>query len=89
MDIPILQSAALKPIGPIEVCRSFSYKLNVGNYESRDFFCSAKGQAESIEAAESIGEMLDEFVQSEVLKSVGEYSRKLKAQRETNERRMA
>ena len=30
----------------IEVARSFSYKLNLGDYENADFFCSAKTEVD-------------------------------------------
>jgi hypothetical protein len=30
----------------IEICRSASAKVNIGNFSSRDFFCSAKEECE-------------------------------------------
>jgi len=56
----------------IEVCRSFSYKLNAGHYETRDFFCSQKAEV-SEEEAEKTSEKLYEFCKSEVIKSVNSY----------------
>lgn len=56
----------------VEVCRSFSYKLNVGNYESRDFFCSQKSEV-SEKDAEKASESLYEFCKNEVIKSVNRY----------------
>ena len=56
----------------VEVCRSFSYKLNMGNYESRDFFCSQKTTVPE-KNAEKASEALYEFVKSEVIKSVNNY----------------
>ena len=56
----------------VEVCRSFSYKLNVGNYESRDFFCSQKAEVPEIEAVET-SEALYQFCKNEVIKSVNSY----------------
>lgn len=56
----------------VEVCRSFSYKLNVGNFESRDFFCSQKAEVPLVEA-EQISELLYEFCKNEVVKSVNKY----------------
>ena len=56
----------------VEVARSFSYKLNVGNYESRDFFCSQK--AECLESeAEDVSRRLQAFCKREVLASLSEY----------------
>lgn len=55
-----------------EIARSFSYKLNMGNYESRDFFCSQK--AECLERnAEDTSERLYQFCKSQVMKAVREY----------------
>ena len=31
-----------KPSGVVEVVRSCSFKLNLGNYQSMDFFCSSR-----------------------------------------------
>ena len=61
----------------VEICRSFSYKLNTGNYESRDFFCSQK--AECLESeAEKVSEALHQFVKKEVIKSVNAYKLEFK-----------
>lgn len=58
----------------VEIARSFSYKLNVGNYESRDFFCSQK--AECLESeADDLSERLYIFCRTQVLRSVAEYQR--------------
>lgn len=74
-----------KPMtGTVEIARSFSYKLNVGNYESRDFFCSQKAEC-SIEDAERVGELLYEFCKKAVLKSVGAYIKDTKAQKAKEE----
>lgn len=67
--------------GTIEICRSFGYKLNVGNYESRDFFCSMKASC-AAEDAEEISRDVDEFVEQQVLDAVKDYRRKIEAQRE-------
>src|SRR5262245_2396853 len=36
----------------VEICRSFTYKHNAGNYESRDFFCSQKAECSLADAVE-------------------------------------
>ena len=64
----------------VEVCRSFSYKLNAGNYESRDFFCSEKSEC-SIDDAPDVGAMLYQFCKAQVLQSVREYIAEMNAQR--------
>lgn len=66
--------------GRVEISRSFSYKLNVGNYESRDFFCSAKAECDAEDMAEVAAD-LDEFAQDQVLESVKEYRSKIERQR--------
>ncbi len=53
----------------IEVTRSFSMKRNLGNYESADFFASAKKKCRGIEA-ERTADLLYQFCKSEVLKSI-------------------
>ena len=58
----------------VEVARSFSYKLNVGNYESRDFFCSQKSECLESEA-EDLSERLYIFCRTQVLRAVAEYQR--------------
>lgn len=55
-----------------EIARSFTYKLNVGNYETRDFFCSQKLEI-PLEKAEKASEELFEFCKAEVMKNVAEW----------------
>jgi hypothetical protein len=58
----------------IEVARSFSYKLNIGNYQSLDFFCSEK--AECLEAErEAKSQALYSFCKAEVMRAVQEVCR--------------
>jgi hypothetical protein len=83
MNDDLLIRVPAKLEGRMEVVRSFSYKLNVGNYESRDFFCSAKGSCDAADV-DSISLSLDEYVQAQVLASVKEYRSKLNSQRERN-----
>ena len=56
----------------VEIARSFSYKLNCGNYESRDFFCSQKAEVPYEEAVKT-SEALYLFCKNEVMKSVNKY----------------
>ena len=56
----------------VEITRSFSYKLNLGNYQTADFFCSEK--VECLEKdAEKKSEALYLFCKNEVIKSVEHY----------------
>lgn len=57
----------------VEVARSFQFKLNVGNYESRDFFCSQKAECLAADA-EDTSEKLYAFCKKEVMKSVKAYA---------------
>lgn len=61
----------------IEIARSFSYKLNLGNYSNADFFCSQKAEVEPDEL-EIASKILYEFCRNEVMKSVEEYKESLK-----------
>ena len=63
---------ATREIKLTEICRSFSYKLNAGNYESRDFFCSAKEEVKKSGAVKK-SEELFAFCKDEVMKSVYAY----------------
>ena len=56
-------------VGLAEVARSFSYKLNTGNYQSQDFFCSQKAQCE-LRDAEAISAKLYAFCKSQVTEAV-------------------
>jgi len=60
--------------GRTKIVRSFSYKLNVGKYESRDFFCSQSADCD-IEDAEEIGDLVYQFCKRQVFASVKEYKR--------------
>jgi hypothetical protein len=53
----------------IEITRSFSLKRNLGNYESADFFASAKKRVLAMDA-ERTADLLYQFCKQEVLKSV-------------------
>ena len=67
--------------GFVEVARSFSYKLNMGNYESRDFFCSQKAECKP-EDAEKTSDALHDFCKKQVLRAVDSYRREVVAERE-------
>jgi hypothetical protein len=72
---PLKVSGKLQLIAPepmVEIARSFSYKLNVGNYESRDFFASQKAQCK-LEDAEKVSQALAEFCKQEVLRAVNQF----------------
>ncbi len=60
--------------GLVEVTRSFSYKLNAGNYESRDFFCSQKAECAPADAP-AVSEKLYQFCKQQVMQSVAEWKK--------------
>jgi hypothetical protein len=62
--------------GLVEIARSFSYKLNMGNYESRDFFCSQKAECKP-EDAEATSDALHDFCKKQVLRAVDSYRREV------------
>ena len=55
----------------VEIARSFSFKLNLGNYQSADFFQSAKSECRDDEA-EEVSDKLYQFCKAQVLKAVNE-----------------
>jgi hypothetical protein len=62
-----------------EIARSFSYKLNVGNYESRDFFCSQKSEC-TFDDAEAVSKALHDFCRKQVMAAVREYQEQANAE---------
>lgn len=56
----------------VEVARSFAFKLNAGNCQSADFFCSQKAECNP-EDAEETSQRIYAFCRSEVMKAVKEY----------------
>jgi hypothetical protein len=64
-----------KPSGIVEVVRSVSFKLNLGNYQSMDFFCSQKAQCLPDEA-DQVSADLYEWCYDQVMESANEVKRK-------------
>ena len=60
-----------EPTRSIEIVRSFSFKLNLGDYQSADFFCSRKEQA-TAETVDEISASIYEWCYEEVMESVRE-----------------
>lgn len=58
--------------GRVQISRSFSFRLNAGNYESREFFCAQKAECEAADM-EAIGEAVYQFCKRSVMKSVAEW----------------
>jgi hypothetical protein len=68
----------------ISICRSFSMKLNLGNYESADFFASQRAECPA-ECAEEVSRDLDQFCMDEVAESIRTFKerrRRKEAERE-------
>ena len=59
----------------IEICRSFSQKLDIGNYQNVDFFASFKAEVPEEEAIKK-SEELYELAKAEVEKSLRKYQQK-------------
>ncbi len=64
-----------KPSGLVEVVRSVSFKLNLGNYQSMDFFASQKAQCHA-EEADSVSADLYEWCLEQVMDSVKDIQKK-------------
>lgn len=64
-----------KPSGLVEVVRSVSFKLNLGNYQSMDFFCSQKAQCEASQAEEISIDLYD-WCYDQVMASVKDVKEK-------------
>ena len=66
----------IEPAGKtVEVVRSVSFKLNLGNYQSMDFFCSQKAQCDESEA-EAVSADLYEWCYDQVIASVKDVKEK-------------
>jgi hypothetical protein len=69
----------------IGITRSFSYKLNLGDYQSADFFCSQRAEC-SPDMAQEVSRDLDQFCQDEVREAILQFKRnraeKISAQKE-------
>lgn len=59
----------------VEIVRSFSYKMNLGDFQNVDFFCSQKA-AVPVELAEKTSEIIYKWCKREVAKSVKEFQPK-------------
>ncbi len=73
-DTPLLIGGRTSPITRVEVCRSFSFKVNRGNYESSDYFMSQKAEC-AFEDQEYVSAALHAFCKSQVMKAVNEDQR--------------
>ena len=56
----------------IEITRSYSRKIQTGEYTNADFFCSAKMEC-NLEARPEVSELLDNLCQQDVEKSISDY----------------
>jgi hypothetical protein len=70
-DVLVIKGATPK-LDRVEIARSFSFKLNLGNYQSADFFCSQKSEC-AAEDAEAASEALYAFCRKQVMKSVSDF----------------
>jgi hypothetical protein len=64
-----------KPVpgtGIVSITRSFSMKLNLGNYESCDFFASQRAEC-SPDMADEVSRDLDEFCKDQVLEAIRDF----------------
>ena len=73
MSEPIL-IGTVKSGRRVEIARSFSLKVNLGNYESADFFCSEKSEVDA-EDQEQASAALYAFCKRQVLASADEFKK--------------
>ena len=59
----------------VEVVRSVSFKLNLGNYQSMDFFCSQKAQCQADEV-DTVSADLYDWCYDQVMASVKDVKEK-------------
>ena len=59
----------------VEVVRSVAFKLNLGNYQSMDFFCSQKAQCQADEV-DTVSADLYDWCYDQVMDSVRDVKRK-------------
>lgn len=74
-------SSEAQPARQVEIVRSVSFKLNLGNYQSMDFFCSQKAACQP-EEADSVSADLYEWCYDQVMGSVKEVKRIQASKRE-------
>ena len=60
----------------IEITRSFSYKLNIGGYQTADFFCSKRAEVPEKESEEKSKELY-EFCKNQIGKAILEFKAEL------------
>jgi hypothetical protein len=68
----------------VEITRSFSFKLNLGNYQTADFFCSEKKEINA-KYAEETSRALEEFCRTQVLQSVARFPAQIAEERKKAE----
>lgn len=56
----------------VEVVRSFAFKVNLGNYQSADFFCSQKSEC-SADDQEEVSAALYMFCKGQVMRSARQF----------------
>jgi len=72
--VPQSVSQKTEPSELVEVVRSFAAKINIGNYESRDFFCSRKREC-FYEDVDDVSEELHRLCMDDVQRSIDQYQR--------------
>lgn len=72
----------------VEIVRSVSFKLNLGNYQSMDFFCSQKAACDPADA-DQVSTDLYEWCYEQVMDSVAEVRAKQARKQAQSAERMA
>ncbi len=84
----VIIGAKPEPARTVEVVRSVSFKLNLGNYQSMDFFCSQKAQCPADEV-DSVSADLYDWCYDQVMASVRDVQAKQAKKQAAMERKSA
>lgn len=66
----------------IEISRSVSRKINLGDYETKDYFCAVKYEVENEDEAIDASRKAVMLCEQEVLADIKELKEKIKARKE-------
>ncbi len=66
----------------MKITRSYSRKLNIGNYQTLDHLCSVEQEVDDVKDVESISEKLEEFCVKEVEKGIEKSKKELEKPKE-------
>ena len=72
----------------MKITRSFTRKINLGNYETADFYCEYESETDDLDTAMDLSKLLHGYAKGDVEKSIAEFLKKREAETFTNEERV-